>query len=143
MLSILLLPILHYVADFELQTNEMAINKSTSWKWLSIHVGVYSLCFALIFGPTFGVITFTTHFLTDAVTSRWTTKLWFVKKWAAEWDKLNDVLERDWLRPGEFVASYTETRHRFFCVIGLDQMIHAYTLIGTVLLLDAKPWFLE
>jgi len=47
-------------------------------------------------------ITFLTHWFTDLFTSRWTSKLWEKK----------DV-------------------HNFFVVIGLDQLIHATTLLIT------------
>lgn len=135
--SLLLLPICHYVADFELQTNCMSLGKSKSIKWLSIHVGIYAACFTVVFGPVFGIITFVTHFLTDYVTSRWTTKLWFLP--------LKPLQETPWIQGYGVQVYWTyerETRHRFFCVIGLDQMIHAYTLIFTVFYLDARPWFL-
>jgi hypothetical protein len=109
----------HWVADFVAQTHEMAINKSTSNKWLLKHIIAYGnnllygslplLIYAAIIGQNWSVIivsyvliNMVLHFITDYFTSRWTSKLW-VKK---------DV-------------------HNFFVVIGLDQLIHTFCLILT------------
>jgi len=134
--AILLLPIIHYIADFELQNNWMALGKSKRLWPLTIHVGVYALCFVMVFGPLFGVITFITHFITDYVTSRWTSKLWFFHMTRVDWEGPNNTMRE------LFEVKVPNTRHQFFCGIGLDQMIHQYTLLLTVLLLDARPWFL-
>lgn len=92
----------HWFADFVLQTDKMAQNKSTSFKWLSSHVGVYTLCL-LPFGPTFSLVNGLAHFIIDAATSRATSRLW---------------------KNGD--------RHNFFVVIGLDQLIHTVILISTI-----------
>jgi hypothetical protein len=101
--TLLLLLTTHFVADFLLQSDWMALNKSKSWKALIAHCAVYAACF-VYFGLAFAVITFLLHALTDTVTSRITSKLW---------------------QAGE--------RHWFFVVIGFDQLIHYFTLIGTYL----------
>jgi hypothetical protein len=105
----------HWVADFIGQTHWMATNKSKNWTALTSHVAVYTsimtlfMAFALP-GPAwvaFIGITFFTHFITDAITSRITSWLW----------AKGDI-------------------HNFFVVVGFDQLIHYTTLIGTVLLLS-------
>lgn len=91
----------HWFSDFVLQTDKMAMNKSTSWAWLSSHAVVYSTPL-IFFGWKFAVINGVAHLAVDAVTSRWTSYLW--KKGA---------------------------RHNFFVVIGLDQAIHVTVLVIT------------
>ena len=96
----------HVLADFVAQTDTMAINKSTSNRWLALHVLVYSVCFlpvCLLIGVSAGVVfcvvNYVAHFVTDYVTSRMTTALW---------------------KQGR--------RHAFFVVIGIDQGLHLTAL---------------
>jgi hypothetical protein len=79
----------------------MALNKSSSNKWLLIHVSVYSIPF-FVFGWQYAVFNASAHAITD----------WFSSR-AAGWL---------WLK---------QERHWFFVVIGLDQAIHMATLFGS------------
>lgn len=99
---ILLVIWLHTFADFVLQTDKMAKGKSTSLKWLSIHVAVYSLPL-LILGYKYAIINASLHFGVDFITSKMTSALW----------KKGDV-------------------HNFFVVIGIDQALHITMLILTL-----------
>jgi hypothetical protein len=101
MTTLLLLQAVHWLADFVLQTDWQAKNKSKNWWALTKHVGVYSLCFAFL-GWQFTAITFVTHFVTDAITSRINTRLWAA----------GNV-------------------HWFFVSVGFDQLIHTCTLAAT------------
>lgn len=116
---------LHLIADFFLQSDWMAINKSKLWAALYLHAIVYSFCF-IGFGFAFFVITFFAHFVTDAITSRITSKLWFL-------DMEPMVVP---VGPFKFYARVLEgRRHWFFVVIGIDQFIHYVTLLLTYQLL--------
>jgi hypothetical protein len=84
------------------QTDWMAVNKSKRWDALTLHVSIYSLGFIWL-GWQFAAITFATHFVTDALTSRATRRLYY------------PVFHRHW----------------FFAMIGLDQLIHYVTLAAT------------
>lgn len=116
---ILLLIFTHWVADFILQTDEMALNKSKSNYWLFIHVLVYSTVFLApliviklpywygVENVAFIFITFICHFITDYITSRITSKLYKEDK-----------------------------RHWFFVMIGFDQFLHYTQLILTYSILS-------
>lgn len=99
----------HFVADFILQTDKMALNKSKSNKWLAIHILVYSIPF-LFWGWKFALLNGIAHFLVDFITSRLTSYLW-----------------------------QKNERHLFFVIIGADQALHlsclylSYEVIGKYL----------
>ena len=111
MIGILAIVWAHWFADFILQNDTMAINKSSSNKWLGIHCSVYLwpiFLLGIIFGGANGIlwaaINAIAHFVVDYFTSRGTSSLW----------KKNE-------------------RHWFFVLIGFDQAIHM-----TILLVTAK-----
>ncbi len=107
----------HWIADFVLQDDETAINKSKSQLVLFNHsfvyfgvlailgIGVYCLFVPLyIWKPSvLFFLNFPAHFITDAITSRINAKLWAAGK-----------------------------RHWFFVMIGLDQFLHYAVLFLTL-----------
>jgi hypothetical protein len=88
----------HFIADFVLQTDAMAVNKSKSSGWLGIHSLCYGLPF-LIWGWRYAAVNAVCHFFIDGITSRGTARLW---------------------QEGE--------RHWFFVLIGFDQALHLTVL---------------
>ena len=116
----------HFVADFVMQTHDMAINKSTSVYWLTKHIFAYAKTFlvsALVFCVAltlfedgygsklalrmvvFVLINSGLHWITDYYTSKEISRLWKEKK-----------------------------VHDFFVMIGFDQFIHLATLLLTLYL---------
>ncbi len=108
MILLIIIFFLHFIADFGLQTRKMAENKSHSIKYLTLHVLTYCIPFFILvagFGWTmefvwFIVWLFSTHWITDYITSKFTANFWRRKR-------IKD----------------------FFLMIGFDQFIHAATLI--------------
>jgi hypothetical protein len=115
--AFLILLVVHWFADFVLQTRWQATNKSKDIVALTNHVGVYtlvlgvaSICLFGVSGIGFAVINGVFHFITDAFTSRATARLY---------------AKQDW--------------HNFFVVVGFDQLIHQLTLAGwTWLMMGGK-----
>lgn len=115
--QILIILFIHWIADFVLQSNTMATNKSTSKYWLTLHVLTYSSVWLALgvwyFDPwmvsAFVAITFACHWITDYFTSKWTARLW---------------------KEGEV--------HNFFVVVGFDQFLHFTQLILTYSILNSR-----
>lgn len=105
MYQIILILFVHFIADFVLQTRKMAENKSSSNQWLLTHITVYTLPL-FIFGWKFALFNGAAHFVTDYVSSRLTT----------HYHKKKDF-------------------HKFFIVIGADQMVHSICLICSAIYL--------
>lgn len=115
-ITALLIIAIHFFADFVCQTHEMAINKSKSNYWLSMHVMVYTAVtliawhFCLLQPATIYHIVdyllfigfiFSTHWITDYITSRISSK-YFGK--------------------GDY--------HNGFVVVGIDQVLHYIQLFS-------------
>ncbi|CAM0077753.1 membrane protein [Vibrio phage D485] len=96
----------HFIADFFVQTEHQALNKSKNMWPLVRHCITYGLCF-LPFGAVFAILTGMLHIVVDYATSRMTSKLW----------------------------AKGETR-KFFQVIGLDQFLHAISLVTVYVILQ-------
>lgn len=110
---VLYLFLAHLIGDFFLQSDTLAVNKSSNNAILFVHVLIYigvfasGLMFAGMSYPTEGLIPFLAanfvgHFCTDYVSSRVAKYYWTQDK-----------------------------RHEFFVTIGVDQFIHMTTLVVT------------
>jgi len=110
--------LIHWFADFVLQTDKQAKGKSKNWSDLLSHTLVYSIIWSLVcmivglvmlnwkIVVLFPIITFTCHTITDYFTSRLNSKLW---------------------EKGQI--------HNFFVSIGFDQVLHYVQLFTTYYLL--------
>lgn len=112
--AFILILIIHFLADFPLQTHEQATKKGESNKWLFYHVGTYTLIWSVIYMTlpfqseypllswlTFSLLIGVPHFIVDWVTSRVGKPFW---------------------RSQDF--------HNGFTVVGFDQVIHYLCLIA-------------
>jgi len=117
-IEIISIILIHWFADFVLQTDEQAKGKSKENKWLLAHTVSYSFVW-FVFGVfliplgilplevlCFVGVTFVTHTITDYYTSRLNSKLWSEGK-----------------------------VHNFFVSVGFDQVLHYAQLFLTYLLL--------
>ena len=111
----------HYVGDWIFQTNWQALNKSKNNQALSLHVLSYSACF-LPWGLGFASATFILHWVTDYVTSRATSNLFFFRP--TECYTVKGTPYKHWLYIGAL-------RGKFFKMIGADQLIHYVCLALT------------
>ena len=138
--------IIHWFADFVLQTDKQAKGKSTSWGWLLGHTTSYSiftyfgigLLYLYLFPHEavkihsftfiFAVITFICHTITDYFTSRLnnkllppTTVLTFGSNTFGDNEMLAYPKKASW--------------HNFFVCFGFDQVLHYVQLFLTYALL--------
>lgn len=127
MLLPILLLILHFVGDFLLQTDWMALNKSKRFDALFVHCLVYAACFLPFYGYRFAALTFLLHFVVDFWTSRLTTRLWFISFIPRRLD-LGFPVHRD----HPLYARVLPSRHWFFVAIGADQLLHFLLLAVTL-----------
>ena len=119
---VLAIILIHWFADFVLQTDKQARGKSKNWNDLLSHTGTYSVIWLIpiillfpkdwttsqyvLTSLLFGGITFITHTITDYFTSRLNSKLWSEGK-----------------------------VHYFFVSVGFDQVLHYTQLFLTYYLL--------
>lgn len=117
---VLAIILIHWLADFVLQTDKQAKGKSKNWTDLLSHTGIYSLIWlipsliiffnqseiGIIKALSFILITFVCHTITDYFTSRLNSKLWSEGK-----------------------------VHNFFVSVGFDQVLHYVQLLLTYYIL--------
>jgi hypothetical protein len=139
MLTLTVLLVAHFAGDFLLQSDWMATNKSKKWDALAIHVSVYTAAFVPFviwqgdqwMWASFLVVTWVAHFLTDAATSRATSKLWFFRRADGIWAQAPYTAPQHSRKLINPWVQDVGNRHWFFVMIGFDQLIHAATLAVT------------
>lgn len=147
---LLLLFVGHWIGDFVFQTDAMAKGKSKD-SWILIqHVarvtatlGAMTLAWALLKQvpavdfALFLALNFAAHFATDYVTSRWTTRLWFLELNFADHKTVvvSDEGGGHEVRYPTYFVNDKGTRHDFFVVIGFDQLLHMVVLVLSATLL--------
>lgn len=122
-LDLIIILFIHFVADFLFQSRQMGVKKSRNIYWLVAHIYVYSIItflgwiffFNLNLKMSFELISLTvfSHFLTDYITSKISSKFYLKSKKSKS---LKESKYFEWL---------------FWSTIGFDQLIHAITLILT------------
>ncbi len=118
---ILLIFVVHFLADFVFQSSKMATGKSKSLKWLSLHIAAYGVVTILsaifisvkldsfYYGFSWWVANVALHFVVDFFTSKVTSRLWEQKN-----------------------------MRLFFVMIGFDQLLHNICLLGTLYFLKVN-----
>ena len=115
LINLVIVLLVHWIADFCLQTSWQANNKYKDIKALSGHCVIYTIFITSMFivmsgvwyiGLIVGLLNGVLHMLIDSITSKITHKLY----------ELNHY-------------------HNFFCVIGFDQFLHLSILITSLLYL--------
>lgn len=116
LLQFTFLVIVHYIADFIFQTREMGTKKSSSIKWLSLHVLVYITVF----------VTFTLIFVDSNISFSEQYLKWFIVNGILHW--ITDFFSSK-------LSSYfykNKKEKLFWSTIGFDQLIHILTLTWTL-----------
>jgi len=144
--EIFLILIIHWIADFVLQTDKQAKGKSKNWWDLLSHTIIYTfvwwtpIMILLIFysntlpitgTQVFGFlgITFIAHTITDYFTSRLNSKLWYQ---ATFWQNSFNKEKYGEAYCNSITGKYT---HYFFVSVGFDQILHYVQLFLTYYLL--------
>jgi hypothetical protein len=122
-LDLIFVLFIHFIADFIFQSRQMGVKKSKNIYWLTTHIYVYSIITFIGWGlffkltPRMGfellTLTIFTHFLTDFITSKLSSRFYLKSKKSKSLKEANYF---EWL---------------FWSTIGFDQLIHATTLILT------------
>lgn len=102
--------VIHFLADFLLQSREMGEKKSSSIEWLGKHVLIVLICF-LPFGIEFAVLNAGIHAIIDG--SIWNIYKISVYNRFPEADENYEYWKDSW----------------FYTTIGLDQLLHVLTIL--------------
>lgn len=112
MTTLILALLVHFIADFLLQSRTMGQKKSSSLKYLSMHIVIIFLCF-LPFGLKFAAANALIHMLIDGT-------IWNVYK-ASVYFRDKSATPQTW--------KYWEDSW-FYSTIGFDQLLHCITIVA-------------
>ena len=128
--------ILHFLADFVLQTREMGTKKSSDVRWLGAHLAIMFLVFFPFTSIWFALLNCAVHGVIDWYI--WRGYKWIVNQRIIKYLKdlgvygvnpdLNDVCFRLAYEKNVNEWKFWED-HLFFTTIGLDQVLHGITLV--------------
>ena len=115
--------VLHFIADFVLQPREMGAKKSSDLRWLGAHLAIQFAIFAPFTSILFAFANCAIHGVID----------WFIWR-GYKWSVYKRLYDTGNGKMGHSLMSdQGEWRfwmdHLFFTTIGLDQLLHALTLI--------------
>lgn len=135
--------VVHFVADFLMQSRDMGKNKSIYVKVLFQHVSIQFIMFAICFAPFVGIQTALIFSLCNAAIHAlidWNVwklyKLYAYKriKDEASQFKISEQERQTWIATSVKNWQFWED-HWFFTTIGFDQMLHMLTLVALISLL--------
>ena len=121
--------ILHFIADFILQSREMGQKKSTEFKWLAKHLGIQFIIFfigLIFFDPIYAFIFATINSFFHGIID-W--NIWKFYKLSVYYrikkDPEHNLLPEN---KSELEKWQYWKDHLFYTTIGFDQMLHMITL---------------
>lgn len=103
LLLITLFLVKHFVADWMLQSSEMAAKKGTDLMWLAKHCGIHVAATAVVLLPFLTLPTIVGILLTE-----------FIVHFATDWFKARPAMAQKYPMP----------THNFWVLIGADQLAH-------------------
>lgn len=129
-LTLIYILLAHFFSDFVMQTHEMAVGKSTSTYWLTRHVFAYTKTFFV-----FAILYFFILILCGShcdIGLSWLIVLYIFLNSGLHWvtDYFTSKQSKKYFDKQDF--------HNGFVVIGIDQFIHATTLILTFYFIFVK-----
>lgn len=130
--------VIHFVADFLLQSRDMGKNKSTKVVVLLQHLAIQFGCFLLLLSPFVGFeVAFAFSLLNAIVHGVIDWNIWRLYKLSAyvrikaEADRfsVSEEEKKAWMAESAKNWQFWED-HWFFATIGLDQLLHTLTIIA-------------
>lgn len=138
----------HFVADFLLQSREMGTKKSSELKWLMAHLAIQFIAFVIILSPLYGLTGIVFAALNAVIHGVIDWNIWRGYKWSVA-RRLYDEQGNPWVEgkskgfPLHSLMSDVDHSfippqppqwrywldHWFYATIGFDQLLHALTLI--------------